>query len=340
MLRYSKSHSVVLIAYHSINEYREDRIRVTNIVRPTIFEAQVQYLASTANIITLKEYLDHIEERKPILNKSVVVTFDDGYKDNLTIALPILQKYGVPATFFIATGYIGTGKVKWEDELSCVIRRSKKESISISLPTGNFPFDISSDKAKFQAIDYLVKVLSTFSQADRHQVLDQVKGQSDVKCDGQTGVMMSWDDVRQLANTPGFSIGSHTITHQRLTRISPDDVAFEITSSKVNLENEIGAPVALFAYPNGEFNQDVISAVQRAGYSCAVTIEYGKNDIKSDPYRLKRVLVPDQGGVLFKLGMWLRTSIYGNFLKNGYNTINNLKRNAILKVGAGTKQGY
>ena len=327
MFRIEHSHNAVLVVYHSINEYHEDRIRVPNIVTPIVFEAQIQHLASTAHIITLQKYLDHIEAGKPLLNKSIVVTFDDGYKDNLTIAAPILRKYGVPATFFIATGYIGTDKMKWEDQLSCLIRRSKVEVVSLSLPSTDVSFNIASDKDKFKAIDTLVNIIGHLNQTERLQILEELRGQVKMKCGGQADIMMTWDDVRQLADTPGFSIGSHTVTHQHLTRIPLDDVIFEVTSSKEQLEDEIGCPATLFSYPYGDFNHDVTTALQSAGYKSAGTIEYGQNNIHSDPFRLKRVQTPNQSGARFNAGLWLRTSILGEFLRRGYNTINGLSRN-------------
>lgn len=331
MPRIERSHNAVLVVYHSINEYCEDRIRVPNIVTPTAFEAQMQYLVSTAKVIPLQEYVDHVEERKPILNKSIVVTFDDGYKDNLTVASPILQKYGVPATFFIATRYIGADKMKWEDQVSCLIRRSEAESISLSLPSNDVSFKIGSDKDKFRVIDTLVNILGHLKQTERLQVLDELSEQAKVKCDDQANVIMTWDDVRQLADTPGFSIGSHTVTHQHLTRIPLDDVVFEVTSSKEHLESEIKRPVTLFSYPYGDFNQGVITAVRSAGYTSAGTIEYGRNSIRSDPFRLKRVLIPNQSGAKFAEGLRLRTSIFGEFLRKSYNMFNSLNRNALTK---------
>ena len=323
------SHNAVMVVYHSINEYHVDRIRVPNIVTPTAFEAQIRYLASTGSIISLQEYLDHREDGRPLLRKSIVVTFDDGYKDNLTIAAPILQKYGVPATFFIATGYIDTDKMKWEDQLSCLIRRSKAEAVPLSLPSKDVLFDIGSDKNKFKVIDALVNILGHLNQTERLQVLDEMRRQIKVKCDDQAGIMMNWNDVRQLANTPGFTIGSHTVTHQHLTRMPLDDVIFEVTSSKEHLEDEIGCTVTSFSYPYGDFNHEVITALQAAGYMSAGTIEYGQNSIHSDLFRLKRVQVPDQSGAQFNVGMRLRTSVFGEFLRKSYTTFNSLSRNFV-----------
>jgi len=326
MFHIEHSRNAVLVVYHSINEFHEDRIRVPNIVIPTAFDAQIQYLASTANIITLQEYLDHLEVGKPLLNKSIVITFDDGYKDNLTIAAPILRKYGVPATFFVATGFVGTGKMKWEDELNCLIRRSKVEVLSLSLPSTDVSFNIASDKNKFKAIGTLVNILGLLSQTERQQVLDELKGQVNVKCDEQADIMMTWDDVRQLADVPGFSIGSHTVTHQHLTQIPLNDVIFEVTSSKKQLEDEIGRPITLFSYPYGDFNNDVITALRSAGYAGAGTIEYGQNSIYSDPFCLKRVQAPNQSGAHFNVGMRLRTSVFGEFLRKSYTVFNSLSR--------------
>ena len=199
------THNAIFIVYHSINAYSEDRIRIPNIVTPAIFESQIRYLSSMVSIIPLKEYLAHVKEGKPLLKKCAIITFDDGYKDNLTIASPILQKYGVPATFFIATGYIGTNKIKWEDRLSCLIRRSKAEVISINLPTSEMSLNITSKKGKFKAINTMVNALGHLNQSEREQILNELEKQLNVKCSDQADVMMTWNDVRRLADTQGFA---------------------------------------------------------------------------------------------------------------------------------------
>jgi peptidoglycan/xylan/chitin deacetylase (PgdA/CDA1 family) len=325
MIPNEHSHDAILVVYHSINEVREDRIRVPNIVTPAIFEAQIQFLASTARMISLQEYLDHVEQGKPILNKSIVVTFDDGYKDNLTLAAPILQKHGVPATFFITTEYIGAGKMKWEDQLSCSIRRSRVDAVTLDLPGGQVSFPIGTQKDKFKAINALVRILGHLSQAEKQQILEKLGNQLKVKCDDRADVMLTWEDVRQLADTPGFSIGSHSVTHPHLTRIPLEEARFEVTHSRERIENETGHPVTLFAYPYGDFNQDVISALQSAGYKSAGTIEYGQNGILRDPFRLKRVQVPNQDGMSFKVGMQLRASPFGEFLRKTTNKLKGMR---------------
>lgn len=319
-----RSRNVVFVAYHSINEYSEDRIRVPNIVTPATFEEQIQYLASSAEIIPLQEFHDHVEEGKPIPRKSVVVTFDDGYKDNLTIAAPILQKYGVPATFYIATGYISADEMKWEDQLSCLVRRSETRRVSVRLSGDEVVYPLRNTAEKFKAVNALVGLMGHVSQAERMKVLEEMRTQFGLECTHQAGVMMTWDDVRQLANTPGFSIGSHTVTHQHLTRIPLEAAEFELTASKTHLENEIGMQIKHFSYPYGDYNQDVISAAKQAGYASAVTIEYGQNNIASDPFRLKRVLVPNRRGTGFRIGMKLRSSLVGEFLRRGYNLAANI----------------
>jgi peptidoglycan/xylan/chitin deacetylase (PgdA/CDA1 family) len=319
MPRIMHSHKTIMVVYHSINEYREDRIRIPNIVTPSAFEAQIQSMASTACFITLQQYLDHMREGRPLSKTSIIVTFDDGYKDNLTIASPILRKYGVPATFFISTGYMGREEMKWEDQLSCMIRRTEASAISVSLPSGNASFDISNDKNKFKVINALVFALGHLSQAERSSILGELREQSHLNCADQAGVMMTWDDVQQIANTPGYSVGSHTVTHQHLTRIPLSEALFEVTRSKEQLEGEIKQPVTTLSYPYGDFNSEIIAALKNAGYTCGATIEYGSNTLHSDPFRLKRVLVPNQVGVQFELGMMLRTSVFGELLRKGYN---------------------
>ncbi len=322
--------SVVLLAYHSINTCDEDRIRVPNIVTPDAFEAQIRYLSRNYHVIGLPECISRIQEGKPLPGKTAVITLDDGYKDNLAIASPILRKHGVPATFFIPTGCIGADKMKWEDELNCLIMRSNARALSLALPSGSVWVRIGSSKARQTAIDALVNILGHLDSTERSRMLDELRQQAKVQCD-PSGVMLTWNEVRQLAETPGFSVGSHSVTHEHLQRIPLDKVVLEVTRSKEQLESELGRPVSLFAYPYGALDREVVTAVRRAGYGGAVTLQYGRNNVHSDPFRLRRVLVPNYAGARFRTGIGLRTSVFGEFLRRSYSMLGSLRRRAAMK---------
>jgi peptidoglycan/xylan/chitin deacetylase (PgdA/CDA1 family) len=333
-----RSGTLVLLAYHSINEYGEDRIRTPNIVTPAAFEAQIRYLAAKYHVMALPECIARMKEGRPFPRRTAAITLDDGYKDNVVTAAPILRRYGVPATFFVVTDCMGAGRLKWEDELSCLVRRSRAQNLSLTLPSGQVSLDTGSGKARLLAIQVLVNLLGRLEPTERSQILDELRQQTKAKCDDGPGVMMTWDDVRRLADTPAFSIGSHSATHEHLSRIPRDRVVLEVTRSKERLENEIARPVVLFAYPYGDLNPEVVTTVRSAGYAGAVTLQYGSNNTRSDPFLLRRALVPNQMGVRFRAGLQMRTSIFGELLRQGYNLLGSLRRSAATRK-AGAKEG-
>lgn len=205
-------HSVMILMYHSINVVSNDRIYTPNIVSPVNFEQQMRCLASCAKVISLDKYIDCVRDSTQLPADSVVITFDDGYKDNLTDAYPVLRKYGLPATFFLATAYIGTGKSKWDDRLSYLIRRSTVTQFSVELDIwqGSKLFRIPGKKGKLKVIDDLARLLGRVSSSDRQRVLDQIQTQLQVDPDDldTSDLMLSWEDVRKMSKAPGISFGA------------------------------------------------------------------------------------------------------------------------------------
>lgn len=318
-----QQNTVLIAVYHSINALPEDRIRTPNLVSPTSFEDHLRYYAAHMTVIALGDYLSAMRDGRALPKNSLVITFDDGYKDNLTCAYPLLQRYGFPATFFVASGYIGSGEMKWEDRLHCLIQRSRREAITVELPAGEQTFSIDSSGEKAAATDRLVNLLGHSSAGEIQRVLGQIEAQTGAACEAD-GLMMTWDDVRQLARTPGMTIGAHTITHRHLTRIPRDEAAREVRGSKEQIEEQIGQPVTTFSYPYGDFDAGTVEIVRTSGFECAGTIAYGKNGPSSDLFELKRVLIPDEQGRAFRFGLRLRSSVLGESLRAGYTLLKQL----------------
>lgn len=320
-----RTNKAAILAYHSVNVSSEDRIRIPNLVSPHNFEDQLRYFASSANVISLPDYLDCVTRGRALPRHAVVITFDDGYKDNLTQAVPLLRRYNLPATFFLATDYIGTGKMKWEDQLSCLLRRTQVTTLSLDIPPASETFSLDGEPGRFKVINQLVSKFARLDSLKRQQLLEQLQQALGVPCGDSGDLMLTWDDVREMANTPGITIGAHTASHCHLSQISDADISREIVSAKAQIEANIPHKVTAFSYPYGDLNDTAVDVLRANGFDCAATIAYGKNGPDTDLYRLKRVLVPDQGGLKLRVGLWLRCSIIGESLKRGYNILNKMK---------------
>jgi peptidoglycan/xylan/chitin deacetylase (PgdA/CDA1 family) len=198
-----------------------------------------------------------------------VITFDDGYRNNSSLAADLLTRAGMPAIFFLSTGYVGTDKVLWPDELFVRIARWANDSIrtpdgsSVSLPTA---------APEKEALTFrILQSCKNSPEGRRIEYLEYLRaGGPDVavKLHPQAQDFMSWDEARDLARR-GFELGSHTVTHPLLSRIPAVQLKQELESSRATIEARTGARCIAIAYPNGtvaDYNPEVLSAVEQSGY--------------------------------------------------------------------------
>jgi peptidoglycan/xylan/chitin deacetylase (PgdA/CDA1 family) len=207
--------------YHSIDAPTDDRER--NIcLPPAEFGRQMEYLHAKGYMpISLDLLLDASSRGGELPFCPVVITFDDGYADNAVNALPVLQRYGFPATVFVVSGCMG-GNNTWD---------------AARLPERR---------------------------------------------------LLSWDKVREI-NKNGIAIGSHTLTHRRLSKLVPEDALAEIRESKQAIEEQLGLPVRHFAYPYGDTSESIAAMVRKAGYRTACTTMSGFNWAELNPFSLRRL---------------------------------------------------
>ena len=219
--------------------------------------------------------------------RAACVTFDDGYADNLTVALPILQETGVPATFFIATGYLDGGRM-FNDTVIETVRR---------LPAGEHDLGaqglgvraISGDGDRLTLVRDLVGQLKYLDAGERRARTEALA--ADLGVTLPTDLMMSTGQLRALARS-GMGIGGHTVTHPILARIDREAARREMREGKEALEAMLEQPVKLFAYPNGRPGKDYApehaALARELGFDAAVSTAWGAAGRGSDPYQLPR----------------------------------------------------
>lgn len=314
---------VTILTYHSVRGPHDARVYFTQAVRPAHFEQQMRYLATHTRVIPLGAYVDGVRRGTALPEDCTVLTFDDGYRDNLTQVRPILMQYGLPATFFLATDYIGTGRMLWQDRLSRLICGGRAARIVLELPgIGRRGFGTDNEQERLRTAQRLTAILDLVGPDNRQRVLDDLAAQTGAAGDEQEpgDLMLSWDEVRIMARTPGITLGAHTLSHPHLARLSSHEALREMIGSLQQVTNETGQPVRFFAYPHGDVPPDQGTALaQLAGFDAALTLEYGRNDLESNLFRLRRIQVPDCGGWTFGANIALRASGLGESLKRVYN---------------------
>ncbi|MFC5490336.1 polysaccharide deacetylase family protein [Dokdonella soli] len=220
--------------------------------------------------------------------RAACITFDDGYRDNFEIAVPILRRHGLVATFFIATGYLGTGRM-FNDTVIEVVRRLPLGEIDLSwigLATHNIHDDASRARlfAEFVGAVKYLPVERRLAACDRLASIVQGHLPADL--------MMTPEQVRDLVKH-GMSVGGHTVDHPILASLTDEQARIQITENRNDLAALIGTAPTLFAYPNGKPGTDYTIAharmVEEAGYRAAFSTGWGVATRRSSKFQLPRI---------------------------------------------------
>jgi peptidoglycan/xylan/chitin deacetylase (PgdA/CDA1 family) len=210
-----------------------------------------------------------------------VVTFDDGWFDNYTVALPELLRFRIPATLLVATSYLGTSQTFWVERLLAALSGPQAAGILAEIARKK---GVSADIDGEAAIEYLKHMPA----AQRNEILTSLLPVDS----GAAGPdrMMSWEQLRKMGRD-GIDIGGHTATHPLLTYESDEAVRRELNECREVLQQKLGTAVRSFAYPNGDFDGRVRQAVANAGYGWAYTTREGWYVRGEDPYTIPRYLL-------------------------------------------------
>lgn len=264
------------------------------------FEQQLGFLKANFNIIPLREAVEGLRNDS-LPPRAACLTFDDGYADNADIALPLLQKHGVPATVFVATGFLGGGRM-WNDTIIELIRNAPAAIDLSAAGYGVFALDTVAQRR--DAIAALLGKLKYVPMEQRRLQVEAIAALVPVSL--PRDLMMSVAQVRQL-HQAGIEIGAHTVNHPIIARLPAAAARQEIADGKAALEAMIDAPVRLFAYPNGKPGQDYqaehVAMVRELGFDAAVSTSWGAARPGSDLFQLPRFTPWDRDRLRFTLRM-------------------------------------
>lgn len=278
-----------VLMYHRVLEDGDDRdYPFPSIVLPrTVFEAQLDYLADHARVLTVYAALNELrgEARSP--KPVVCLTFDDGYIDNFEIAAPLLEERGLLGTFFITAGAVEARAPLWYDRAAELWTSVGAPRIG-ELAHGLHPSVTLALANRGAWIESLKRV--------PNDVRVELMGLIETELDGPPPPcpLMTPAQIRELADR-GHEIGSHTCSHPILTRMTPEGRRQEIGGAKALLEAWTGREVPGFCYPNGDYDAAVARQLEEAGHEYACTTSAGRNDRSTNPFELRRVdVTPDR----------------------------------------------
>lgn len=265
---YQTNHNVCVLLYHRICHLSVDTWRLAN--TPEVFEEHIKFLKENYDILRFEDAWE------PSSNRSVVITFDDGYADNFLYALPILEKYKVPATIFVSTINIGTTNEFWWDELERIICCNPR--LPGTIQYAGRSFRVATDEEREKACYALHPILKAMLPDNREKVLHDMAAEWKADKGGRPeNRALTKDELRELSSSPYITIGGHTVTHSSLAFETEDLQKHEIEKSKADIEKIIGKKIDVFSHPFGQkedFTAKTVEIAKACGYK-KVAAAYG-----------------------------------------------------------------
>ena len=277
---------MLVLCYHKIGSIEDDWNGIT--ITPDAFRQQLIWLKENYTIRNIGECSSGLSER------DVIITFDDGYEDSFTTALPVLEELEIPVAFFISTGCLDTDKEDWCNELSWILRGAQLYPSRFDY--AQWHFETQSVDQRVQLHRKLEREMMTFSNPERQILMEVLRDWSNV----DAGIkrrnyrMLSKAQLQALAASQSVTIGAHTVNHPALGALSQEEQCYEILESRKTLQNMIGTSVDYFAYPFGgpdSYTRTTIQILKYANFRNAFSTTYKRKETEDFSYEIPRVCI-------------------------------------------------
>jgi peptidoglycan/xylan/chitin deacetylase (PgdA/CDA1 family) len=261
------------------------------------FDWQISFLKARFRTITLDELLALISGRTSLREPHVMVTFDDGYLDNYQLAYPILRRHDVQGVFFLPTAFAGTNRIPWWDEIAYIVKHAQRTRIRLEYPQA-CDFDLDADGVP-ASIMHILRLYKQPEMRDAGRFVEQLEHACDSQRPGNHAgrCFLDWSEAREMLSG-GMAFGSHSHSHEILSKLSPERQVEELTMSRDILESQLGCSIEAVAYPVGArdtFNSETLDALRKANYRAAFSFYTGFNRAGTlVPFDIRRCGVDQQ----------------------------------------------
>ena len=319
----------IILMYHSISEPDIDPWELT--VSPSNFEQQLQVLQNSFKISSVTDIALSLR-KGGVKNTAVALTFDDGYRDNFQIALPLLEKYNIPATFFLTNNF-GEEKIYWWDRLANLILRTPMLPVNLDMAIKEeiINFSIGEETVLNEYLEQLHRqwvvpatpptkrgilyyrlwhMMQPLPPDEIENILQQIKNWTEKTEEIMSPhtLLITKEQLRKLANHQLIDIGIHTANHVALGCHSAEIQENEILQNQKQLEVILNKKIDTIAYPYGQYNTTTLNIVEKTGLQAGLSVEYNVVYNTSNPFALGRFQVKNWNAEQFeeKLMQWMK----------------------------------
>ena len=286
----------VILLYHGV--YKKKLYGIQNYsgkhIHIDVFNKQMKWLKKNCILVNLNEFcsIKGIKSKKKIVS----ITFDDSYKNVYTNAIPILNKYKIPATFFINTGFINNNKFYWTDYLEILFNLTKEKNLSLNYSPIFLKkkFDIKTNKEKISTIIFIKEKLKKIIKNERNKIINIIKCNLHVKklkyTNSENYKTLTWKEVKKINNFLRYEVGGHTTNHEILTFLNENELKKEVDDCIKKIKKELNNETNLFSYPEGKFNNFSINRLKKNFIKICPTAASGINKKNTSNFFLKRYM--------------------------------------------------
>jgi peptidoglycan/xylan/chitin deacetylase (PgdA/CDA1 family) len=294
--RISTGRQRYVLCYHRVipaSQAQREWVHEAMWVSPQSFDAHIRWMLSIGEVVSLDRLLDF---QSPNQRPLFALTFDDGWRDNLVHALPIIRRHRVPATVYLATSFMDDGRLIWPEDLTM-----KSAAASASMPCAALSaavIDLAPEPARLprakpkRMLEAAIEQLKHLPEYERERRLRDYFTTIGAPAAPLLGQMMTWEDAAEMQRA-GVDIGSHSHTHRIFSEATPEQIESELRRSRSRIREELNHEVRTFAYPNARYRGDEGEVLARAGYRHAFRLHNLTVQSDVDPYFIPRFIADE-----------------------------------------------
>lgn len=295
---YLSKNTCAIFLFHGVIKKKDDD-KILNCIKKHITEKKfysiIEKLSKKGNSISLDDFLYFKKNKKKLPPNSYIITFDDGFYNNLSIAIPILEKFNNKAIFYLTTNFIKKNYMSWTDRIDYAVKKTREGSFLINKKKLSFK---NNTKDKINFLLSIRKIAKSNLSINSNKLADKIQKKFIKKIVKKSNLpiykKLNWKNINKILKNENFTIGCHTRDHEILSKLDNYNLSREITESLSDIKKNCKITVKHYAYPDGHklsFNSKVIKVLKNNKIISSPTAINGINFINADPFKLKRIFV-------------------------------------------------